>query len=146
MKPTFVFIVFLGLFACKGGSDKVPPVAERIQKTWAAQSVKESNGTVFTRGGANNAKPGYSSFRLELSSGNVVRFTDLDDVTVTGMWSVSADEKTLTLTGLTPQPTGTNGSISFTIGSLTNTSLTIVRTSVSLKTGNTINEYSLTNP
>ena len=145
MRPTFICIILLGLFGCKGNSDKVLPVAERIQKVWSVQSVKEGSSTVFTRGGTTNTKPGYAVFRLELASSNLVRFTDFDGVTVTGTWSVSADEKMLALTGLTPTPTGTNGSISFTISSLTDTSLIIVRTSTSLKTGNTINEYILTN-
>jgi hypothetical protein len=141
----FSLLLMALLWACKG-TDKVTPVSERIQKTWSAQSIKEGSSTVFSRGGSSNTKPGYSSFRLELASGGVVRFTDFDGVVVTGTWSISADEKTLILSGLTPQPNGTNGSISFTISSLTDSSLTIIRTTASQKTGGTLNEYTLTNP
>jgi hypothetical protein len=147
MKTSFLLLCFVALLmACGKGGSTVAPVSERIQKTWSAQSIKEGSSTVFSRGGSSNIKPGYSSFRLELASGGVVRFTDFDGVVVTGTWSISADEKTLILSGLTPPPTGTNGSISFAISSLTDTSLTIIRTTTSLKTGDTINEYTLSNP
>ncbi|MBO0933818.1 hypothetical protein [Fibrella aquatilis] len=145
MKTNFLFLFLIALLTACGGGTKVVPVAERIQKSWSAQSVKEGTTPVFTKGGS-STKPGYGSFRLELASGGVARFTDFDGITCIGTWAISSDEKTLTLTGLTPPPTGTNGTISFTISSLTDNSLTITRTTASLKTGGTINEYQLVNP
>ena len=105
---------------------------------------------MYSKAGTNNLKPAYSSFRLDLSNTQqqTVRITFLDGTTSAGTWSVSSDNKTLTLTGLTPQPTngtgGTAGSISFTInGTPTATSLSLTRTTPDPKTGNTTNDYEL---
>jgi hypothetical protein len=141
MKKIIPILVLTTLFACK--KDKVVPVSERIQKVWSAQVVKESGTVVYTKGSNSNSKPGYNNFRLDLSVATVAKLTEFEGTTFSGQWEVSADEKTLTLKNLTPQPTDTNGSIQYTIGTLTDNSLTLSRSTASSKTGGSLNEYQL---
>lgn len=89
--------------------------------------------------------PTYNNFRLDLSSKTSATLVDFDGNRFTGTWSVPSDTR-LVLTGLTPQPTGTNGTIEFTISGLTDTEVVLTRTAASQKTGGTINVYTLTNP
>lgn len=129
---------------------KPVPLSEKIAKTWSANVVKEGSTEVFRKGAASNQKPGYGSFKLALTNVNGTRnvtLTEVDGNTFTGTWELSADEKKLILRNLTPQPTGTNGVIEYTInGEVTDTQLNLTRTAASLKTGGTINDYQLTNP
>ncbi len=129
------------LLGCKGKDPA--PVSERIAKAWTAQKVDENTATVYTKGGTNVRN--YDKFRLDLSKSPTVTFTDFDGNTFTGQYSVPSDTR-LVLTGLTPAPTGTNGTIEFTISNLTDTGVTLARTTASQKTGNTTNVYTLTNP
>ncbi|MBC7569670.1 MAG: hypothetical protein H7319_08045 [Spirosoma sp.] len=147
MKSSLFFTLFLALtvWSC-GSKNGVDPVSERIKKSWSASLVRENSATTYTKGAATNVRPGYSGFQLDLSNSGTVVFIDFDGTRVTGQWSISADEKTLTLTNLVPQPTGTNGTIAFTITELTDTRLVLTRTTANLKTGGTTNVYELTNP
>jgi hypothetical protein len=142
-----IALVFV-LTACPKA--KTPPLSERIAKVWTAGTVKENGTVVYTKGGASNTKPGYTSFKLDLKNVNgtkTVTLTEVDGNSFTGTWELSADEKKLILRGLTPQPTGTNGVIEYTInGDVTDTQLSLTRTAASLKTGGTINDYQLNNP
>lgn len=138
------FVMLLGVaVACK--KTTVAPVSERIAKAWTANIVKHGSTTVYTKGSTSTIA-GYSSFRLNLSSATSVSLTEFDGNTFTGQWEVSADEKTLTLKNLSPQPTGTGGTISYSIVTIEDTKLNLVRTSASQKTGGTINDYALVNP
>lgn len=130
--------------ACR--KTEITPVSEQIRKVWSAHVVQENSTTVFTKGASNNAKPGYSNFRLDLSTASIVKLTEFENTTFTGQWNVSADEKTLTLTSLNPQPNGTNGTIQYSIGALSDNALTLIRTSANAKTGGSLNEYQLVNP
>ena len=139
--------ILVGLLTAScGGGTKVAPLSERIQKRWSVQSVKENSTTTFTKGSTSNVRPGYTSFLLDLSSAGTVVFIDFDGTRCTGQWSISSDEKRLILTNLTPPPTGTNSTIEFTIDEITDTTLSLTRTTASLKTGGTTNMYQLTNP
>ena len=131
-------------FGCSSPA-KVTPVVERIAKVWTASKVNQNTATVYTKGGAANSVPGYSNFRLDLSSPTTVRYTEVDNSTFTGTWSVPSDNR-LVLTGLSPVPTGTGGIIEFTIGTLNDTQLELTRTSASPKTGGSLNTYTLSNP
>lgn len=137
-------IAALVAFGC-GGTKKVAPVSERIAKIWTASKVDQNTTTVYTKGGASNTVPGYTNFRLNLSNPATVQYTEFDGNTFTGTWSVPTDTR-LVLTGLTPQPTGTGGTIEFTIGTLNETQLVLTRTTASQKTGGTTNIYTLSNP
>lgn len=141
----FVSLVSLALSSCK---EKVVPVSEKIKKTWTANIVKEGITTVYNKTvTAQTTKPAYSSFTLNLLIAPSVTFKDVDGNTFTGQYEVVFDEKEkkdkLVLKNLTPVPTGTGGTIEFTINSVTDTALDITRTTASQKTGGTINNYNL---
>ncbi|WP_080059530.1 hypothetical protein [Spirosoma aerolatum] len=139
-----VVSVFSLLMGCKG--NKVAPVSERIAKIWTASKVDENSTTVYTKGATSNIRD-YSKFSLDLSKAPTVVYKDYDGATVsfTGQYSLP-DDNTLKLTNLNPAPTGTNGTITFTINSIDDNNLKLTRTDVSQKTGGTTNVYTLTNP
>ncbi|WP_461096553.1 hypothetical protein [Spirosoma luteolum] len=142
---TFLSVwVLVGLLMSCGGS-KTPPVSERIAKIWTARIVEENTSTVYTRGGTTNIRPTYSNFKLDLSSPPTVKLTEFDGNTFVGQYSLPTDQQ-VTLTALQPAPTGTNGTITFTINSLSDTELVLTRTTTSQKTGGTTNKYTLSNP
>lgn len=145
LSAALLSIVVLGYLVtgCKPAAK--PPVSERIAKVWTARIVDENNTTVYTRGGASNVRPAYSNFRLDLSSPTAVTLKEFDNNIFTGQWEVQGENK-LILKNLTPQPTGTNGTIEFTINSISDTELKLTRTTASLKTGGSMNVYTLSNP
>ncbi len=136
----FCLIVLLSLSGCE---ETVPSVAERIQKLYTVQSVTHDGITVYTSGAAGNIFAEYSSYRLDLSKTGQVSLRDITGETFSG--SYTATDNSLTLTGLTPQPTGSGGTLTFQITSISDDgkSLVLTATKVSPKTGNTINVYTL---
>ncbi|WP_025765033.1 hypothetical protein [Dyadobacter tibetensis] len=143
----FVWCILVGLIcwtaSCK---KKVAPVSERIAKAWLAETVNHDNVTVYLKGGTANTWPGYSDFRLTLSTvngENRVTYVEFNKNSFSGTWALEGDSK-LILKGLEPQPTGTGGTIEFTITSLDDTKLVLTRISTSKKTGDTKNTYTLT--
>ena len=148
MKKTYLSAVLclLVLATLFVGCKKTPivPTADRIAKAWTARKVDENSTTVYTKGGTNNVRPGYSNFRLDLSSKTSATLVDFDGNRFTGTWS--ATDTKLTLTGLNPQPTGSNGTIEFNLVVTSDNEIVLTRTAASQKTGGTINIYTLTNP
>lgn len=148
MRKTSVIVlllatVFVGLVTgCKKPS--APPVSELIAKVWTVSKVEENGATVYTRGATGNIRD-YSKFRLNLSSSPTANYADWDGVSTTGKYTLPTDTR-LVLTDMTPQLTGTNGTIEFTINSIDENNLKITRTTTSPKTGNSINIYTFTNP
>jgi hypothetical protein len=139
------FLFTVTLFSVLTGCKKtVAPVSERIAKVWTASKVDENKVTVYTKGGTANVR-NYATFKLDLSGAPTVKYTEFDGNTFTGTYSLPSDTR-LVLTGLTPQPTGSNGTIEFTINSIDDNTLSLSRTTASQKTGGTTNDYSLTNP
>jgi hypothetical protein len=136
-------LVILALVSA-GCKKKVKPLSERIAKAWTAESVKEGSTTVYTRGAASNVQPGYSGWKLNLTTANA-SYTERDASTFSGSWELEGDSK-LILKGLNPEPTGSGGIMEFTIVSIDDAKLVLRNVKASPKTGNTINEYTLTNP
>lgn len=132
-----------GVLIISSCGPKVAPVSERIAKTWTASSVKENSTEVYKTGGTTNTKPGYSTYKLDLSAPPAVVIREIDGGTYTGTYTVTAT--TLSIKGLTPQPTGTGGSLDFTITTLSDDgkSLVLTATTPYPKTGNTTNTYTL---
>ena len=122
-----------------------PTVTELMNKTWTVTIVKEDATTVYTKGDGSSIRMGYVDFQLNLSSLTSAKLTAVDGRTFTGTWSISADSKTLTLLGLTPEPTDTGGTIAYEINSITDTALKLTRNSSNRKTGAAKTEYELTN-
>lgn len=133
----------LGLLACGGSKETAEPVSGKVRKVWTAQSVKENSTVVFTKGATGNIR-NYGSYRLNLSQPPTVSLTDWDGLTATGQYELASDTR-LVLKNLTPQPTGSNGTIEFTINAVTASQLDLTRVTSSPKTGGTTNQYVLTN-
>ncbi|MCP9769843.1 hypothetical protein EGI22_18210 [Lacihabitans sp. LS3-19] len=114
-----------------------------MAKIYTASSVKENGTEVFSKAGTSNTKPGYGSYKMDLSKPPTVTIRDVDGGTYTGTYSVTAT--TLTISELTPQPTGTGGGLSFAITSLSDTGTDLILTANQTypKTGNTTNIYTL---
>lgn len=121
---------------------KVASIAERIAKIWVISVAKEGSTLVYQTGNASNPRPGYSGFTIEIASTGTVVFVDFDGTRFSGNWEVIGENK-LVLKNLSPQPTGSGGTIEFTINELTDASLTLTRTTASNKTGGTVNNYVL---
>lgn len=132
-----------GVLVISSCGPKVAPVSERIAKVWTAASVKENSTEVYKTGGTANTKPGYSTYRLDLSAPPAVTIREIDGGTYIGTYTVTAT--TLSIKGLMPQPTGTGGNLDFTITSLSDegTNLVLTGTTPYPKTGNTTNTYTL---
>ena len=137
----FAFCLSLVFSGCK---KKTAPLSERIAKAWVANAVKHDNTQVYSKGGSNNAVPGYSNYVLIIGSDNTVKLTEFDGTTFSGTWKLQGDVR-LILENLGPEaPTGSNGTLEFTIKSIEDSELILLRVSPSMKTGNTVNEYTLT--
>ncbi|GAB4036617.1 hypothetical protein GCM10028774_29370 [Spirosoma jeollabukense] len=124
---------------CKKTS--TPPVSELIAKVWTATKVEENNVTVYTKGGTSNVRD-YTKFKLDLSKAPTASYTEYEGNTFVGQYAVP-DDQTLNLTNLNPPPSD-GPTIPFTINSIDDNTLVITKTKGSLKTGGTINKYTLT--
>jgi hypothetical protein len=145
-KITLLFLAATSIWAIVScGSKAATPVSDLVKKTWTANIVKQNGTVVFTKGAASNTSPGYAGFKLNLSSPPAATLTDVDGNTFTGSYKLDSDTQ-LTLSGLNPAPTGTGGTITFTITTSNDTQLNLTRTTPSQKTGNTTNDYQLVNP
>ena len=142
-KILFFELMILGIYLFSACVPKVAPVSERIAKVWTASSVKENSTEVYKTGGSANTKPGYSTYKLDLSAPPAVTIREIDGGTYTGTYTVTATM--LSIKGLTPQPTGTGGNIDLSITSLSDDgkNLTLTSTTPYPKTGNTTNIYTL---
>ncbi len=141
MKKIGIFIgLLLAVSACE------PRGIENISVgiVWKAQTVKENGQLVYQAGNANNIRPGYERFRIDLTSKESALYTDIDGRKLTGTWEISSGNKSLMLSNLVPAPSETGGIIEFfVIDLITKRNLHLKRTSESRKTGQTINEYQL---
>lgn len=153
MKLTVVASLFAGVivlvFASGCSTTPQPPNAERLKRSYTLVSVIENGTVVYLEGAPSNIKPGYAQFSLDLSAPPTVRYrisdgtAGADLTTFAGTYRLQ-NENTLILEGLNPQPTGTNGTITFTVSDLIDgTSVTLTRTTSDQKTGNTMNVYKL---
>lgn len=140
-KIIFSLLSMTSLFFTVSCKTKVEPITSRIAKVWSASSVKENNVEVYKTGAITNTKPGYLNYKLDLSTPPNVIIKEVDGGTYVGKYTVT-DTK-ITITGLTPEPTGTSGSLSFTITSFTETELILTADQDYAKTGGKRNIYTL---
>ncbi|QIP17670.1 hypothetical protein G8759_05090 [Spirosoma aureum] len=137
-------ILVVSLFGC-GTKEPEKSLSERIRQVWTVNIVKENSTTVYTKGASSNPKPGYGQFKLDLTQEKTVRLTEVDNNTFVGTWTLSADNTKLTLSDLNPQPSGSNGTIEYTVDSdASETALNLNRLSQNLKTGGVNTRYELT--
>lgn len=115
-------------------------------KSWKALRVKEGSVTVYQEGRSDNIYPGYRNYQLAFSSQDVaVTFTEYTGEIFVGDWTVTeTNSRTyLLLRNLTPPPTNSAGTLEFEVNSFTDTQLVLTTTKPNLKTGSTINTYTL---
>lgn len=141
-------VLLLG-FIAMGCRKDPPPLSERIAKNWSANIVKHGNTVVFEKTNSSNTAD-YSGFRISLAAGFTVTFVELNGDTFNGQWELIGNNtlrlKNLSSTTNQKPPTGSNGTIDFTINGITDTSLDLTRVTDNPKTGNTRNQYVLSNP
>ena len=141
-------VAIIGLVHLSGCAKKIKakPLSEVLKTVFYAQTVKHDNTLVYTKGAATNTVDKYKAFKLDFSSGTSVSLTDYDGNVFNGSYLLSADAKTITLSGLNPSPTGANGTITLNVISFTESPATLVLSRVggSTKTGATAIEYNLT--
>ncbi|CAM3883454.1 hypothetical protein [Aquirufa aurantiipilula] len=161
MKNTFrVFISVLCLSflaACsKDDPSPTPPtptplVSDLIKKVWSASNIQWDGNVQYDKTATSNLIAGYAQFKLDLSSSSSVSLTEYDGNKFTGTYSLSSDNKTLTLSSLKTsdgsEPTGTGGTLAFTISGVpTASSLVMESTTAYAKASNKKIRLSLVNP
>ena len=127
-----------------------PTVTDLVKKVWSANTVSWDGVVQYTKGGTTNLVAGYSQFKLDLSTSGSVTLTEFDGKKFTGSYSLSSDNKKLSLTGLTSSegaPSGTNGTLELTIsGTPTSTSLALETSTAYIKATNKKVALTLVNP
>ena len=146
MKTTLLLLLGIATIACKKSKEITPVVpeptiAQKVTKTWIATEVTENGTIVYSKNGANNTKAAYSKFKLDLSSSNAAILTEFDGNAFTGTWEVTG--QTLTLKGLKPKPSQTEGTVEYAISEVSTTKLKLSRNTVSAKTGGNAVAYIL---
>ncbi|NID11828.1 hypothetical protein [Fibrivirga algicola] len=122
----------------KGVSDIV------INKSWKALRVQEGSVTVYQDGRSDNLYPGYRNYQL-VFTGQKVKFTEYTGEVFDGDWTVldNSSRAYLSLRNLTPSPSNSGGIVEFEVNSFSDTQLVITASKPNLKTGNTVNVYTL---
>ena len=166
MKQYILFVSFLAalfLGACSSKSDPTPvtptpvtptpvtpTVADLVKKVWSANTVSWDGLVQYSKGATTNLVAGYSKFKLDLSIAGSVTLTEFDGKKFTGSYSLSSDNKKLSLTSLTSSegaPSGTNGTLELTIsGTPSATSLALETSTAYIKASNKKVALTLVNP
>lgn len=161
MKNTFrvfVSILCVSLFAACNKDDPTPTpptptplVSDLIKKVWSASNIQWDGNVQYDKTATSNLVAGYAQFKLDLTSSSSVSLTEYDGNKFTGTYSLSSDNKTLTLSSLKTsdgtEPTGTGGTLAFTISGVpTASSLVIESTTAYVKASNKKIRLSLVNP
>ena len=160
MKQFIVFLFAISVMACSGGSDPAPTptpppppvvsVATLVKKAWTVNSAQWDGVTKYDKSSTSNVVQGYSQYKLDLSTAGSVTLTEFDGKIFTGTYTVATDGLSLTLNGLTSAegaPTGTGGTISYTILSTpTATGLSLQQTTAYVKASSAIVKLALVNP
>ena len=116
------------MIACDATTDPSPTTLLELVKKWKVENVVAGTTDITAQ---------YASYAIEFKHDNTYILTKADGSTETGNWSVSSDNKTITIT-----PTG-GTTISFTEATITATKLTYSSAEVSAKTGTIIVTFTL---
>lgn len=143
-----IFFAFILVMTGCGSKTVEPTIEEKLSKIWSAKVVTEGSNKVYDKTATTQTTPGYANYKLDLTSKTAAKLTEKDGTSYTGTWSLSTDNKTLTLSGLSNGgPTGTNGTMAYTIiGDVTTAAFSIQTTAPYLKAGSTLVNYQLVNP
>lgn len=145
----FAFVLILS--SC-GKDAPEPTLTEKLTKTFTVSIAKEGGVEVYNKTKATNIASGYSNYKLSLSSTKSATLTAKDNTTFTGTWTLTNTDKTLSLTGLKTSaganPTGTTGTIEFTIVTIdgTGSAVTLESLQPDIKASNSIVNLQLVNP
>ena len=148
-----LLLLSLSLLACKvNNADPTPATVSETKritdgltgKSWKAQKVQEGTQTVYQAGQAGNIYPGYQNYQLAFT-GSKAKLTEYTNEAFDGNWAISqtGSRTYLTLRNLTPPPTNSGGTLEFEITTFTDAQLQLTATKANLKTGNTLNTYTL---
>ena len=148
-----VFAFMLVVISCGKTVTPEPTATENLTKSWSVSVAKEGGTQVYQKGGTTNSAPSYNGYRLTLAAASAATLTAVDGTTFTGNWSLSTDNKTLTLTNLknsagqAPSGSVPAGTIVYNITSaITATTVTLETASTDLKAGGKIVNLQLVNP
>ena len=147
----FILIISILLVNCKKSEPATPVVPVKTianilgNKSWKILRAQEGSTTVYQDGRTDSVYPSYRNFLLTLS-GQKVKLTEFTSESFDGDWLVSetGGRTYLSLRNLTPAPTNSGGTVEFEVNSATDVQVAITTTKPNLKTGNTINVYTLT--
>ncbi|MEZ0608532.1 hypothetical protein ACAW74_08455 [Fibrella sp. WM1] len=146
-----VFVTLFGIGCKTAGSDPTltpqptKSVADIIaNKSWKALRVQEGTVTVYQDGRSDNIYPGYRNYQLTFT-GQKVKLTEFTGEVFDGDWTAldNSSRTYLALRNLTPTPTNSGGTVEFDVNSFSDTQVVITASKPNLKTGNTINVYTL---
>jgi len=161
MKQFILLLLAISVLACSGGGDPAPTptptpptptvsVATLVKKVWTVSSAQWDGVTKYDKSSTSNVVQGYSQYKLDLSTAGSVTLTEFDGKIFTGTYTVATDGLSLTLNGLTSAegaPTGTGGTIAYTILSTpTTTGLSLQQTTAYVKASSAIVKLALVNP
>ena len=161
MKQFILLLLAISVLACSGGGDPAPTptptpptptvsVATLVKKVWTVSSAQWDGVTKYDKSSSSNVVQGYSQYKLDLSTAGSVTLTEFDGKIFTGTYTVATDGLSLTLNGLTSAegaPTGTGGTIAYTILSTpTTTGLSLQQTTAYVKASSAIVKLALVNP
>ncbi len=138
-----LLITFAGastLIGCKK-KDEPKPATELIVKTWSAKEVKEAGTKVYDSSSSTNTKD-YSKFKLSFTA-TTVTLTEANGDVINGKWALTNNNTTLVLSSLNPQPTGVTGDLTYSSVTVTDSQLTMTRSSNNPKTGASSTDYVL---
>jgi hypothetical protein len=151
-----ICLVSVVVWSCgsSSGSDPAPTpqptVSQLISKSWSASNVSWDGVAQYSKGATTNLVSGYSQFKLDLSSTTAASLTEFDGRKFTGTYTLSTDNKKITLNGLTSSegaPSGTNGTLEFTIvGTPSASALSLETSTTYIKASNKKVSLSLVNP
>lgn len=151
-----ICLLSVQLLSCgsSAGSDPAPTpqptVSQLISKSWSANSASWDGVTQYTKGATSNLVSGYSQFKLDLTSSTAASITEFDGRKFTGTYTLSTDNKKITLNGLTSSegaPSGTNGTLEFNIiGTPTASALSLETSTTYIKASNKKVSLALVNP
>ncbi|MHA8059674.1 hypothetical protein PQG22_00195 [Aquirufa beregesia] len=153
----FISVLCLSLIAACSKDDPTPTppptplVSDLIKKVWSASNIQWDGNVQYDKTASSNLIAGYAQFKLDLASSSSASLTEYDGNKFTGTYSLSSDNKTLTLSSLKTsdgtEPTGTGGTLAFTISGVpTASSLVIESTTAYVKASNKKIRLSLVNP
>ena len=151
-----ICLISVVMWSCgsSAGSDPAPTpqptVAQLISKSWSASTVSWDGVAQYSKGATTNLVSGYSQFKLDLTSTTAASLTEFDGRKFTGTYTLSTDNKKITLNGLTSSegaPSGTNGTLEFNIvGTPSASALSLETTTTYIKASNKKVSLTLVNP